>query len=732
MKNKYVKTSLIVVGGGPAGVCAALSAARLGVDTVLVHNRPVLGGNSSSEIRVWTRGATGAGNLFGEEMGILGILKMRNLYTNPKFNPVFWDEVLLDAVLGQKNLTLLLNTNVDQVECCDEGIQRIHGVQQASEIVYTLEGRMYIDATGDGLLGAQTLIPYQVGNTEYSGKEKEKSRELLSSSILYFVKDTGKPVPFIAPDYAYDIEYIESLVNQGGRIISEKQTASDCWWFEYGGLRNTITDSQEITIELKKLVLGIWNYIKNSGKYPNAETCTLEWIGNIPGKRESRRMITEYMLRGEDILENRHFEDGAFYGGWYMDFHPAGGLNSKEKNCTQIPVNIYTIPLRCLYNKKVKNLLFAGRCIGTEQEAFSTSRIMNTCALSGQAAATLAWKCLEANKEPSNLGKQELEEILQTLLREDMFIPGKKCECKEDLAPAARVTASSQHQVEENASEEKLPLKGDVFLMVPASDGAPLMVRLQNLSKEVPVRLSVAYYCEDLPSRLRPGKKVKEEILDLEPGEQWIELRLPEEAKRQFCMIFLKDHALVELRLNKTDNPGILCGKKDSPGYRYPCVRWNVKDIYSPAQVTNGYTRPYRHINLWCSAKEKNPWILLEWEKMISFRELRLYLEPDLSEEIPSSCGQRWDESHKFALRSTMPPQLIRALSVDIFENGEWKTLTEVSNNWQRMIVLGFDQEVSAQKLRITVNQTWGDTRAHLYQISVYKNRINVSEGGTK
>lgn len=726
MKKVHVKTSLVVAGGGLAGVCAALAAARLGIDTVLVHNRPVLGGNSSSEIRVWTRGATGAGNLFAEEMGVLGILKMRNLYANPQFNPVFWDEILLDAVLAQKHLTVLLNTNVDQVEVSGGCIRKICGVQQASEIEYILEGSMYIDATGDGLLGAQAQVPYQVGKTEYSKKTGKEPRELLGSSILYCVKDTGKPVPFIAPEYAYDMKYIESLVNQGGRIISEKQTASDCWWFEYGGLRNTITDSQEITIELKRLVLGIWNYIKNSGKYPDAENYTLEWIGNIPGKRESRRMVTEYMLQGADILENRAFEDGAFYGGWYMDFHPAGGLNSKEENCMQIPVNIYTIPLRCLYNRKVKNLLFAGRCIGTEQEAFSTSRITNTCALSGQAAGTLAWKCLMEGKEPSELGEQETDEILQMLLREDMLIPGKRCRNEEDLAPAAEITASSQYQVTAEASEKSLPLKDGVFLTVPASDGTALMVRMRNHSEDKTVRLNAEYYCADLPSRLRPGEKVKEEVLELVPGEQWAELKLPKEAKKQFCTILLEDHELAELRLNKTENPGILCGKRNSPRYYHPCIRWGVKEIYSPEQLVNGYTRPYQHANLWCSAEEKNPWVMLEWETSVAFQELRLYLDPDFSGEIPSSCGQRWDESHKFALRSTMPPQLIKELTVDIFEDGQWKQLAEVSNNWQRMIVLGFDRKISARKLRITVNRTWGDARAHLYQISVYKNKMNA------
>ena len=105
-----IKTQFAVVGGGPAGICGALAAARSGIQTVLIHDRPVLGGNSSSEIRVWSRGAVGAGNFYSEEMGIWGELKLTNFYRNREGNPVFWDEVQLDAVLAEPNLQLLLNT----------------------------------------------------------------------------------------------------------------------------------------------------------------------------------------------------------------------------------------------------------------------------------------------------------------------------------------------------------------------------------------------------------------------------------------------------------------------------------------------------------------------------------------------------------------------------------------------------------------------------------------------
>ena len=141
MKTVAINSSLTVIGGGVSGVCAALSAARAGIQTILVHNRPVLGGNSSSEIRVWMRGATGAGNIFSEEMGVLGFLKMRNLYENPEFNVIFWDEILLDAVLGEKNIRLFLNTNVEQVVCEEGRICQVEGVQQASEIRYIFRSR---------------------------------------------------------------------------------------------------------------------------------------------------------------------------------------------------------------------------------------------------------------------------------------------------------------------------------------------------------------------------------------------------------------------------------------------------------------------------------------------------------------------------------------------------------------------------------------------------------------
>lgn len=157
MKNtKHIvccNVDVAVIGGGPAGVCAALAVAQNGCKVVLVTDRPVLGGNSSSEIRVWTRGAVGSGNLMAEEMGIWGRLKLENLYRNFDANPVFWDDVLLDAVLQQPNLQLELNTEIDEVKLAGHCIEKVAGTQQGSEKRFEITAKYFIDATGDAVIG---------------------------------------------------------------------------------------------------------------------------------------------------------------------------------------------------------------------------------------------------------------------------------------------------------------------------------------------------------------------------------------------------------------------------------------------------------------------------------------------------------------------------------------------------------------------------------------------------
>lgn len=488
--TKTIAAQLAVVGGGPAGVTAAISAARLGVDTVLVTNRPVLGGNSSSEIRVWTRGAAGAGNLYAEEMGVWGALKLENLYKNPDANVVFWDEVLLDAVLRQEQLRLSLNTEISKLEMDGEKIEAVLGVQQSTQEMLKIQAQYFLDASGDGVLGALAGVPYEQGP------------DCMGSSLLYQTRREDHNLPFVPPSFAAPMEEIERILGNGGRILNEDMSGSDCWWFELGGNMDTIQDAEQIDFQLRRLVMGVWNYVKNSGKF-DADNYTLEWVGNLPGKRESRRMVTEYMLKEQDVRAQRVFPDTAFYGGWYLDSHPADGAFSQEANCVQPPVPVYGVPFRCLYNSNFPNLLFAGRNIGTERGAYVSTRVMNTCALSGQAAATLIWECLKTEKAPALLSQEEIRAAQAALWREDMLLPGIT-PSDNDLAALCRVTASSAADGKAGKQSGTMSLREGGFVCYPGLD-APCYLEVQA---ERETELSAAFHTSALPHRAYYGAAI--------------------------------------------------------------------------------------------------------------------------------------------------------------------------------------------------------------------------------
>lgn len=708
---RKIRKQLAVIGGGPAGVCAALSAARRGIRTILVTDRPVLGGNSSSEIRVWTRGAAGAGNLWGEEMGIWGEQKLENLYRNPEASPVFWDDILLDAVLKEENLQLLLNTEIFSVTADENGtVSCVRGIQQGSEQQLELEARMFIDATGDGTIGAKAGVPFEMGDSRH---------ETLGNSILYYTRKADHPVPFIPPDYAYDMAHIEKILGCGGRIINEKMSGSDCWWFEYGGLLDTIRDAQDIALELRRLVLGVWNYVKNSGKF-DADCYTLDWIGAIPGKRESRRMKTAYCLSERDILTRKTFPDGGFYGGWYVDVHPSGGMyDSGEENCVQMPVNVYQIPLRCLYNPGFANLLFAGRIIGVERSVFFSSRVMNTCALSGQAAGTLAAKCLKIGKAPAELNAEETEDIRRTLVRDDMFLPGAAIDDPEDLAKRAAVSVSSVHNGHSGERTGWLSLKDGGFLSFPAVRGQSLRIEI-NAAR--PVTLRARCTAAKLPNRLNLGAGTLPRQWELREGTQTIETEIADE--NTFCVWEFEPAPDVELAVCARTRVGFLCGQSGAPELYEPCAWYSAgAPLYEGGHLISGENRPWGGANAWIAAPEDaGPWAELRWQEPVEVREVRLYFDPDLAMELPSSHASHWEKSHLFAGRTGMPPQLVRELVLTAeLETGEKLRLAELHEQHQRLVTLCLPQKLCLRALRVELRRTWGGLPPAVYKISVFK-----------
>jgi len=715
---EYLHSDVVVAGAGLSGLCAAISAARLGLNVILAGDRPVLGGNSSSEVRMWTRGASGGGNLFSEEMGILGELKLRNLQINPNGNVVYWDEVLLEAVLTEPNITLFLNTYITNVRAEGGMIEYVEGLQLGSERHLRFFGKTYVDATGDGVVGARAGVPFLFGDDEKVLRGMETSghkASFLGSSIYYFVKKARTPVPFIPPSYIHNMDYIAALIDKGGRIVDEKRDGQDYWWFEYGGERNTIKDSQEINIELKKIALGVWNYIKNSGKF-DADYLTLEWLGSFAGKRESRRMVCESILNGNDGLNSKDFLDAAFYGGWYVDIHPPGGFYSEKEACVQTPVAVYPIPLGALYNLEFPNLTFAGRIIGADKTMFASIRIMNTCALSGQAAGTLAAFGAKDDKYIPELAKTEVGRIQQQLVKDDMFIPGLKNHDKADLAGHASVSASNWVKRWVPEPDSILELDRDTFVCFPTPAGVHRAEIILNTIRDT--TLEIELYASLLPSRLVPGEFLSCAEYPIKKGCNLI-IEWSGRNESTFVTVIIKANSDAMLVTCQSAPEGFLAGGVKPVAYVYPCVNIELGELYSPAALTNGFNRPYGAPNMWL-AESPEAEVFLKWPEPVTIRQVRLYLNPDLSKEFPSSFPETWSEDHVLLKREKRPPQLAEDIQLIIKREGDWEKTWCIAENWQRLVLINLAEPVETTEIKLLFCSKPGQQYPQMFELRAY------------
>lgn len=437
----------VVVGGGMGGVCAAIAAARGGLNTALVHNRPVLGGNASSEMRMHICGADyHMSRPNARETGILEEILLENKRRNPEMVYPIFDAVLWEKVHYQENLELYLNTQMTDVICEGDIISAIRAEQLTTEKQFYIKGKMFLDGTGDGVLGAKAGAGYRIGREARTQYGETLAPEMADSytmgnSLMFTARDTGHPVPFIKPFWANT--YTEDQL----RFRDHSDVTSGYWWIELGGGKyRTIEDAEVLRDELLKAVYGVWDHIKNGGSH-GAENMELEWVGFLPGKRESRRLIGDYVLTEHDCLGKTEFPDTVAYGGWPMDIHTVEGfLNEEDDPTVWNTVNgIYPIPYRCLYSLNIKNLFLGGRAISCSHVAFSSTRVMATCAVAGQAAGTAAAIALKKGCGPAGV-LDYIEELQQELLKQDCYLPGVKNTDSNDMARAMTVTAD--HSIE--------------------------------------------------------------------------------------------------------------------------------------------------------------------------------------------------------------------------------------------------------------------------------------------
>lgn len=416
LKKEY-RTEFCVVGGGLAGLAAALSAARHGTRVVLIQDRPMLGGNASSEIRMWVGGAKGKGN---REGGIVEELFLQNYYTNPNAKFTLWDAVLYDAAIREKNLTLLLNSSVLDAECEDGVIKSVTAWQSNAETFHTVYASYFADCSGDSILAPLSGAEFRYGREAKSefGESippEVADRKTMGMSCLFQIRETDHKVSFTPPDWAYDYPTEDALAHRTHDL------ADNFWWIEVGGLKDCIHDTDDCREELIKIAYGVWDHIKNHGDH-GADNWELEWIGFLPGKRESRRYVGEYTVTQNDVEAEGRFSDLVAYAGWSMDDHFPEGFYYKD-GCSTIwhpAPRPWGLPLRCMISKSIQNLVFAGRNISVTHAALSSSRVMATCAVLGQAIGTAVAQSLA---DGVDIRKIDVVRLQQTLMDDDCYLP---------------------------------------------------------------------------------------------------------------------------------------------------------------------------------------------------------------------------------------------------------------------------------------------------------------------
>ncbi|GAA3408954.1 FAD-dependent oxidoreductase [Paenibacillus hodogayensis] len=743
---------IVVCGGGLAGFSAAVAAARHGATVCLVQDRPVFGGNSSSEIRVPPQGAASF-HAYARETGIISELlieeRARNheepTFDNGYINSV-WDLVQYDMAVKTPNLTFRLNSAVTEVLMLDKKtIEAVIVRVGNAETVLTIRGRTFIDCTGDGIVAALAGCEWRMG-TESRDEHGEPhaperaSDAVMGSSIHFKAKDTGRPVPFTAPDWAVRYDNPDFFYKQG-RWPGDPR--SGFWWIELSVPWHTIYDNETLRHELTRHVLGVWDWIKNrdSRLMDEAATYALDWIGQVPGKRESRRIMGDYLMTEHDPLQRTVFPDEIAYGGWFVDLHEPGGLlapfseraaaeGHDSAYAAKSYVGPYGIPLRILIARSMDNLLMAGRNVSVTHTALGTVRVMGTTALMGQAAGTAAALALSVGL---SVREAPVRVVQQALLRDGCFLPNVVNEDERDQARSAAIRVSSEAKLA--AAEPRPPGEGSTssgrtldsrqgqWLAVGADRIDRLAVCLDNEATDVQrveARLYAVRHLWDY--RSEPGEPLATAFLEVKPGSgHWAEWPVALDVSRlrgSYVRLDLLANPHVRWLTAAAVVPGHISAFDMGNGQMRRFGHGETMSFrVEPAQccfggssVTSGVTRPHRYPNVWRSdPSEPLPqWLELSWAQPVAIGRLELTFPGHLLR----------DYRHYPALYRD--PQCPKDMTAEAFIGGRWRELGALRGHYQRRGTIVPGEPVFADRLRVTVHATNGDPSAAIYEIRCY------------
>ncbi len=746
VNEQSINADLVFIGGGIAGTCGAIAAAREGLKVILVQDRPVLGGNASSEVRLWILGATssmGNNNRWSREGGVLSEILIENMYRNPDGNAIILDTILLEKVKNEQNLTLLLNTAVyEVVKSAPDVIKEVIGFCSQNSTRYLLSASFFCDSSGDGIVAFQAGAAFRMGAEskdefdEGFAPDKEYG-ELLGHSIYFFTKDAGRPITFTAPSYA--LKDVSSIVKY--RSYDTSVHGCKLWWLEYGGRLDTIHQTEEIKWELWKVIYGIWDHVKNSGKYPEAENLTLEWVGQIPGKRESRRFEGDYILSQKDVVEQREHSDAVSYGGWSLDLHPADGVFSEKPGCNQWhSKGVYQIPLRSMYSKNIKNLWLAGRIISASHVAFGSSRVMATVSYSAQVIGIATQYCLKNGITPSKLANSEkVQELRQELMQNGHFIPCLAPE-KTNLAHQAVLSASSEYKLKEfKADGSWHKLEYSTAQILPNAKGDKIKISFDIDAKES-TNLTMQLRVSANPINYTPEIIIESREISVTPGKSILTTDFAHIiTKDQYVFICILKNDLVSVQtskmflsgtmmlMNRYDKSVATSGVQlppdgigiDSFEFWLPSRRpahqnlafklANAIEPFNVSNLINGLCRPTNAANVWVAdLNDVHPSVTLTWDEPIEIKRIVLFFDSDFDHPLESTLRVHPER---------VVPHTVRNYRIMDADN---KVIFEKSGNYQAVNEIILDHAINTSSIRIFPEHPSINVPAAIFEVQVF------------
>lgn len=748
LATRRLTADLAVVGGGLGGVCAAITAAREGLKVVLVQDRPVLGGNCSSEVRLWILGATshmGNNNRWAREGGVIDEILVENTFRNREGNPYILDTIILEKVASEPNITLLLNTAVFEADKQDaDTIASVRAFCSQNSTLYEIGAPLFCDASGDGILGFMAGAAFRMGaeSSDEFGEKFAPSKEygeLLGHSLYFYSKDVGEPVKFTPPSYALDdITRIPRW-----RQFNAKEQGCKLWWIEYGGRLDTVHATEDIKWELWRVVYGVWNHIKNSGQFPEAANYTLEWVGTIPGKRESRRFEGDYLLRQQDVVEQRPHADAVAFGGWSLDLHPADGVFSEKPGCNQWhSKGVYQIPYRCLYSRNVRNLFLTGRIISATHVAFASSRVMATCAHVGQAVGMAAVLCRRESLLPRDLTVPDRMQVLQrNLLRTGQHIPGLVLRDESDLARSARIVGTSEYRLTEFPPDGPPVKLSDAWaMMLPVAAGTQLDLSVW-LEVAGDSSLRVELRQSSRPDNHTPDVTIETQTHELKVGRRLVRVafkhRFVDERYAFVCFFSDEKVSLLTseqrvtgvLSLCHTANLAVAKAAVQTPPedigvdsfeFWHPKRRPEGRNIamklavpialFGVDNLVNGVARPTNQPNAWvASCDDPKPAATLSWESAQTVARIELMFDTDYDHPMESVLWKHPESVMPFCVRK------VRILDV------AGRELAIVENNHQTRVRIVLPEPVRTKELRIELTPPESGVPAALFEVRIYE-----------